>query len=106
MSKEKDLRQLYELLDKMITSDDPEIKEAFEQLMLVVAIKYDRKKMTGPISSMYDKLIDISMRVDALENIEKYRQSDYYNNKWLFPGNTTGGTVKGYTYTSSGTKTV
>jgi len=66
---EFDLEQFADLFDQAMTSDNPTVKRAFKNLLLVAAIaESDEKKVVGPMRELLDELKALRQRVNNLES--------------------------------------
>ena len=76
-SSDYDLERLTELFDEALTSDDPRVKNALRQLMMVVVLTSedheDRDKQrltgrTGPMRRMQEDIIDLRRALESLKH--------------------------------------
>jgi len=66
---EFDLEQFADLFDQAMTSDNPTVKRAFKNLLMVAAItESDEKKVVGPMRELLDELKALRQRVNNLES--------------------------------------
>lgn len=64
-----DLEQLMDMLDQAMTSDDPRVKDTFRKLMMIVALtKVDDNQTPGPIKQMRDKMMELTIQIQSLQN--------------------------------------
>jgi hypothetical protein len=65
---EFDLEQFADLFDQAMTSDNPTVKRAFKNLLLVAAIvESDERKVVGPMREILEELKELRRRVNSLE---------------------------------------
>lgn len=62
-----DLEHVVKLLDKVITSERKEVKEAFRELLIIVALTEDGG-VAGPIEKLLDRQLEVESHVRRLEN--------------------------------------
>lgn len=62
-----DLIKIAKQLDKIITSERPEVKEAFRELLIVSAL-IEGDGVKGPISTLVDKVNDLSRDVAKMSD--------------------------------------
>ena len=66
---EFDLEQFDDLFDQAMSSDNPTVKRAFKNLLLVAAIaESDEKKVVRPMRELLDELKALRQRVNNLES--------------------------------------
>ena len=96
-SSDYDLERLTELFDEALTSDDPRVKNALRQLMMMVVLTSedhedrDKQKLTsrvGPMRRMQEEIVDLRRALESvrqeMQNLQKqtawgggYRTADY-----------------------------
>ena len=90
MDKDVDMEQFAKILDAALASNNPSVKKALRNFMLVASIAESETSsaQNGPFTSMLKQIGDLKNRLDRLEyeNIKKYTNSvrsytdygDYY----------------------------
>lgn len=80
-----ELLRTVKLLDKIITSERKEVKTAFQELLLIVALTEDNK-LAGPLEQMVDTLQkdvrQMKGRLETLERPSRYDE-DWYKRQYL-----------------------
>lgn len=92
---EVDLETLFRLLDTALTSNDPNIKAALKNLLVITALfaaHTPQKAIVGPISEILTRLSSIERRISDLETsptdeskYEKYKKlyyDEHLQKKW------------------------
>ena len=85
--KEFDIEKFIDLFDTAMTSDNPTVRRAFKNLLIVAALidSETPPKASGPLRGLYNQIDDLRNRISKIE-ISKYQQNTVYG-----PVTTTGG---------------
>ena len=76
-SSDYDLERLTELFDEALTSDDPRVKNALRQLMMIVVLTSedhedrDKQRLTsrvGPMRRMQEEIVDLRRALESLRH--------------------------------------
>ena len=70
MSNDVDIHELAKLLDSALASDNPSVKKALRNFMLIVSIvdsEFSESTIKGPFSELFNKIDQLSKRLDKLE---------------------------------------
>jgi len=103
-----DINEFARMFDAALASDNPTVKKALRNFMMVTAIVHSKEQTTpaltiGPLERLVKKVEELERMVYELQNNrvttgykDKY-QRDYYNNTWTYAPNTstTSGTISG-----------
>ena len=106
---EFDLKEFAQMFDAALASDNPGVKKALRNFMMVTAIVHaqeEGERIMGPIETLVKKVSDLERMVYELQNtrVTKDYYKDYYNNPtWVYSPNTS--TTSG-TYYGKGVNTV
>lgn len=74
----KDLEVLFDVLDRALTSENPAVKDALRQLMVIVALSDDRQKdknVDGPLKRLLLMVQHMDGRISAIEREKWIKQS-------------------------------
>ena len=63
-----ELEQLADLLDQAMTSDNPTVKRAFKNLLMVAAIDSSDAQQAGPIRELLNRMKRLETRINNIEN--------------------------------------
>jgi endonuclease III len=99
MNNKFNLEEFAKMFDAALASDNPAVKKALRNFMMVAAIVHaqeDDERQMGPLETLVKKVSDLERIVSDLQNTrtwkdhkEKYYQ-DYYNNPtWVYQQPTT-----------------
>ena len=101
-----DITEFAQMFDAALASDNPAVKKALRNFMMVAAIVHaqdnnDSKRITGPLETLIKRVETLDRMVRELQSNRAYKDykdhKDYYNNPtWVYGPNTS---------TTSGTKT-
>lgn len=101
-----DIKEFARMFDAALASDNPSVKKALRNFMLVAAIVHSEEdandeRIMGPLETLVKKVGDLERMVYELQNTRVTRDyKDYYNNPtWI----STGTPYITSTSTSSGT---
>lgn len=97
MSDEIDFGQFIELLDKALTSKDPNVQKALKKFLFIASLASDDTPADGPFSNLVKTVEELKRRVDYLELTQSipHQSPPFYPNSspnWG-PWSTTPGTV-------------
>ena len=73
----EDLEVLFDALDHALTSDNPAVKDALQQLMVIVALSTSRQKdkhVNGPLKRLLLMVQHMDGRISALEREKWVKQ--------------------------------
>ena len=101
-----DLEEFAKMFDAALASDNPAVKKALRNFMMVAAIVHaqdnnDSERITGPLETLIKRVETLDRTVRELQNTRTYRDQyrdykDYYNNPtWVYGPNTSGTTYYG-----------
>jgi hypothetical protein len=98
MNNEFNLEEFAKMFDAALASDNPAVKKALRNFMMVAAIVYaqeDDKRQMGPLETLVKKVDHLERIVRDLQNTRTYKDhkdkyyQDYYNNPtWVYSPNT------------------
>jgi endonuclease III len=102
-----DIKEFAQMFDAALASDNPAVKKALRNFMMVAAIVHaqeDDKRQMGPLETLVKKVSDLERIVYALQNDRKAKEytrdyyKDYYstNPTWVYSPNTS--TISGKTW--------
>lgn len=74
-----DLDRLIGLFDEALTSEDPRVKNALQNLLMMVVLTQGDKPSIGPLTEMRDHMHNLSRRVERIEIEIKRDQADRYD---------------------------
>jgi hypothetical protein len=104
-----DIKEFAKMFDAALASDNPAVKKAFRNLMIVAALVHTQEedeRQMGPLETLVKKVEDLERLVYNLKNTNTVDTSKYYdryvygsNPTWVYNPNTTSGT----TYNTSST---
>ena len=108
---EFDITEFAKMFDAALASDNPAVKKALRNFMMVAAIVHaqelnEDKRLAGPFESLLKKVQDLESIVRELQNNRTYKDNyrDQYNNPtWVYQKPTT--SVSTTSGTSSDAKT-
>lgn len=103
-----DLAQFVSLFDTAMTSDNPTVKKAFKNLMLVAALVESENEVTaGPLRNLMKSVDDLRNEVSMIKMNQQYQNNmnTVYgpittNTPYQIPTNTPTWTAPTYTYTT------
>ena len=106
-----DITEFAQMFDAALASDNPAVKKALRNFMMVTAIVHSKEqtgeeRLMGPLETLVKKVADLERMVYELQNTRSYKDQykdykdkyykDYYgtNPTWVYSPNTstTGGT--------------
>jgi hypothetical protein len=106
-----DITEFAQMFDAALASDNPAVKKALRNFMMVTAIVHSKEqtgeeRLMGPLETLVKKVADLERMVYELQNTRSYKDQykdykdkyykDYYgtNSTWVYSPNTgtTGGT--------------
>lgn len=95
--KEFDIEKFIELFDTAMTSDNPTVRRAFKNLLIVAALvdSETAPRSTGPLRGLYNQIDELRNRISKIE-MSKYSNTPYgtINTVGTYPStNTTTWTV-------------
>ena len=105
-----DIREFAQMFDAALASDNPAVKKALRNFMMVAAIVHaeeqtGEERLMGPLETLVKKVADLERMVYELQNNRSYKEhkyyKDYYSNPtWVYQPNTstTSGTTWNDTY--------
>jgi hypothetical protein len=106
-----DLKEFAQMFDAALASDNPAVKKALRNFMMVAAIVHaqelnEDERLAGPFETLLKKVQDLESMVRELQNNRSYKEhkyyKDYYNNPtWVYQPNTSVSTSSGTTWTDS-----
>lgn len=92
MNKEDDIELLFKILDNALQSDNPSIKKALKNFLLVAALIDNNSDTNGPFSSLLEEVKRLRAKVEILE-YDRINKNKYINTD-IYPYTTTTGTTK------------
>jgi hypothetical protein len=105
-----DIKEFAQMFDAALASDNPAVKKALRNFMMVAAIVHaeeqtDEERLMGPLETLVKKVSDLERMVYELQNTRTYRDhkdkyyQDYYNTPtWVYNPNTSVSTTSGTTW--------
>jgi len=104
-----DITEFARMFDAALVSDNPSVKKALRNFMMVAAIVHaeedGEERSMGPLETLVKKVADLEVTVYKLQHERSYKDhKDYYNN-WVYSPNTSVRTTNGTTswsYSNSG----
>ena len=84
-----DLKEFAQMFDAALASDNPAVKKALRNFMMVAAIVHaqelnEDERLAGPFETLLKKVQDLESMVRELQNNRSYKEhkyyKDYYNN--------------------------
>ena len=100
-----DIREFAQMFDAALASDNPSVKKALRNFMMVAAIVHaqelnEDERLAGPFETLLKKVQDLESMVYQLQNNRSYKEhkyyQDYYNNpSWVYQPNTSVSTTSG-----------
>jgi hypothetical protein len=107
-----DIREFAQMFDAALASDNPAVKKALRNFMMVAAIVHaeeqnGEERLMGPLETLVKKVGDLERMVYELQNNRTYKDQyrdykDYYYNNptWVYSPNTstTSGTISGTSF--------
>jgi len=89
MNEDFDLEKFVELFDIAMTSDNPTVRKAFKNLMIVAALvdSENTSKSLGPLKEILTEFRKLSNRVNTLE-VSRYTSTPYTNGNVTINTNT------------------
>lgn len=88
---EFDLKEFAQMFDAALASDNPGVKKALRNFMMITAIVHaqeEGERTMGPIETLVKKVSDLERMVYELQNTRVTKDyKDYYNNQtWVTTG--------------------
>jgi hypothetical protein len=108
-----DIKEFAQMFDAALASDNPSVKKALRNFMMVAAIVHaqelnEDERLMGPFEALLKKVQDLESMVRELQNNRTYKDQykDYYNSTpnptWIYqPYTTSISTTSGTTWTDS-----
>ncbi len=106
-----DINEFAQMFDAALASDNPAVKKALRNFMMVSAIVHAQEldvteRQMGPLETLVKKVRDLERIVYELQNNRTYKDhyKDYYNSNptWVYqPYTTSVSTTSGKTWTDS-----
>jgi hypothetical protein len=105
-----DIREFAQMFDAALASDNPSVKKALRNFMMVAAIVHaqelnEDERLMGPFEALLKKVQDLESMVRELQNTRTYKDhkdkyyQDYYNiPTWVYSPNTSVSTTSGTTW--------
>jgi hypothetical protein len=106
-----DITEFAQMFDAALASDNPAVKKALRNFMMVAAIVHAQEldateRTMGPLETLVKKVSDLERIVSDLQNTRTYRDhkdkyyQDYYgtNPTWVYSPNTSVSTTSGTTW--------
>jgi len=62
-----DIKALAKIIDKLLLSKNPEVKESLRELLIISTLSDDMSELFGPFSSLVDTVSDLKVRIMELE---------------------------------------
>jgi len=106
-----DIREFAKMFDAALASNNPAVKKALRNFMMVAAIVHaeqqtGEERLMGPLETLVKKVGDLETIVYRLQNDRSYKDhkekyyQDYYgtNPTWVYSPNTSVSTTGGTTY--------
>ena len=113
-----DINEFAKMFDAALASDNPTVKKALRNFMMVAAIVHaqelnEDERLMGPFESLLKKVQDLESMVRELQNNRAYKDNyrDYYkdyvntNPTWVYSPNTSITTTSGATNWNSSSYT-
>jgi hypothetical protein len=97
------------MFDAALASDNPSVKKALRNFMMIAAIVHaeedGEERLIGPLETLVKKVADLEHMVYELQNNRTYNEKyykDYYSNpSWVYQPNTSVSTTSGITWTDT-----
>ena len=109
-----DIKEFAQMFDAALASDNPAVKKALRNFMMVAAIVHaqelnEDKRLAGPFESLLKKVQDLESMVRELQNNRTYKDNyrDYYkdyvgtNPTWVYSPNTNVSSISSTTGTNT-----
>jgi len=106
-----DITEFAKMFDAALASDNPAVKKALRNFMMVTAIVHTQEldateRQMGPLETLVKKVSDLERMIYELQNNRTYKEhkyyKDYYNTPtWVYQPNTSISTTSGTTWTDS-----
>jgi len=99
-----DIEDFAKMFDAALASDNPGVKKALRNFMMVAAIVHAEEdgdeRLMGPLETLVKKVADLERMVYELQNNRAYKDyKDYYSNPtWVYQPNTSVSTTSGTTW--------
>jgi hypothetical protein len=102
-----DIREFAQMFDAALASNNPAVKKALRNFMMVAAIVHAEdnsgQRIAGPLETLVKKVADLEHMVYELQNNRTYKEhkyyKDYYNNPtWVYNPNTSISTTSSQTW--------
>ena len=84
-----DLREFAKMFDAALASDNPSVKKALRNFMMVAAIVHaqdlnEDERLAGPFETLLKEVSDLKLMVYELRNTRTYKDQDkdYYTKPW------------------------
>jgi len=113
MSNDVDLTELARLIDAALASDNPSVKKALRNFMLVASIaESESEAVSGPFQNIFKKIEILEDRIDMIERRalkDEWKYSDwsqYINDPQIRYGDVYASKSKSYTTTTDSTMTL
>jgi hypothetical protein len=117
MNNDFDINEFAKMFDAALASDNPAVKKALRNFMMVSAIVHaqeldETERTMGPLETLVKKVADLERIVRDLQNYNQYTRptkEDYYSNKyketgyptWIYQPTTSISTTSGTTWKTS-----
>ncbi len=109
-----DIKEFAQMFDAALASDNPAVKKALRNFMMVAAIVHaqelnEDKRLAGPFESLLKKVQDLESMMRELQNTRTYKDNyrDYYkdyvstNPTWVYSPNTSVSSISPTTGTNT-----
>jgi hypothetical protein len=109
-----DINEFAKMFDAALASDNPAVKKALRNFMMVAAIVHaqelnEDKRLAGPFESLLKKVQDLESMMRELQNTRAYKDNyrDYYkdyvgtNPTWVYSPNTNVSSISSTTGTNT-----
>ena len=100
-----DLKEFTQMFDAALASDNPSVKKALRNFMMITAIVHAEEdgdeRVMGPLETLVKKVADLEVIVYKLQHERSYKDQykDYYNNPtWVSTYPYTTSTTSGKTW--------
>jgi hypothetical protein len=65
---QKDLEHIAAMLDRIVSSEDPDVRRSFEELLIVVSLKQRKVSTTGVFTNLIKRVNELESEVKRIKN--------------------------------------